>query len=79
MVPKEAHAWTVTAGATAPNAAGVIHGDFELGFICADTIIYDYYYALGGETAAKDAGKIRQEGKTYMVQDGDIFHFKFNV
>ncbi len=77
--PKEARAWTVTAGATAPNAAGVIHGDFERGFICADTIAYDDYYALGGESAAKDAGKIRQEGKTYIVQDGDIFHFKFNV
>ena len=77
--PKEARAWTVTKGATAPNAAGVIHGDFERGFICADTITYDDYVALGGEAAAKDAGKIRQEGKSYIVQDGDIFHFKFNV
>ena len=77
--PKETRAWTVTAGATAPTAAGVIHGDFEWGFICADTISYADYKQLGGETAARDAGKIRQEGKSYVVKDGDIFHFKFNV
>ena len=77
--PKEARAWTVRVGAKAPEAAGVIHSDFERGFIRAETIDYDTYVALGGEQAAKEAGKMRQEGKEYVVQDGDIFHFRFNV
>ena len=77
--PKEARAWTVKNGSTAPNAAGVIHTDFERGFICAETIAYDDYTTLGGENQAKDAGKMRQEGKGYVVQDGDIFNFRFNV
>lgn len=77
--PQESRAWTIPRGATAPNAAGVIHGDFERGFICADTISFDDYQSLGSESAVKDAGKMRQEGKAYIVQDGDIFHFKFNV
>ncbi len=77
--PKEARAWTVHRGATAPEAAGVIHTDFERGFIRAETIDYDSYVSLGGEQGAKDAGKMRQEGKDYVVQDGDIFHFRFNV
>lgn len=77
--PKEARAWTVFNGATAPNAAGVIHTDFERGFIKAETIAYDDFIACNGEAGARDAGKLRQEGKTYIVKDGDIFHFKFNV
>ncbi|WP_404422253.1 redox-regulated ATPase YchF [Thalassospira australica] len=77
--PKEARAWTVYSGATAPNAAGVIHTDFERGFIKAETIAYDDFIAFNGETGARDNGKLRQEGKTYIVKDGDIFHFKFNV
>ena len=77
--PKEARAWTVLDGATAPNAAGVIHTDFEKGFIKAETIAYDDYIACNGETGAKDAGKLRLEGKEYLVKDGDVFHFKFNV
>ena len=77
--PKEARAWTVTDGSTAPEAAGVIHSDFQRGFIRAETIDYDTYVALGGEQAAKDAGRMRQEGKDYRVIDGDIFHFRFNV
>ena len=77
--PKEARAWTVVAGAQAPQAAGVIHTDFEKGFIRAETIAYDDYIAVGGEQAAKEAGKLRLEGKDYVVQDGDIFHFRFNV
>ena len=77
--PKEARAWTVHRGAKAPQAAGEIHSDFEKGFIRAETIAYDDYVALGGETAAKDAGKLRQEGKEYVVQDGDVLHFRFNV
>ena len=77
--PKEARAWTVKNGSTAPNAAGVIHTDFERGFICAETIAYTDYTELGGETQAKEAGKMRQEGKSYIVQDGDIFNFRFNV
>ncbi|MFO0728226.1 MAG: redox-regulated ATPase YchF [Myxococcota bacterium] len=77
--PKEARAWTVHGGATAPEAAGVIHTDFQRGFIKAETIDYDSYVKFGSEAAARDAGKLRQEGKTYLVQDGDIFHFKFNV
>jgi ribosome-binding ATPase len=77
--PKEAKAWTVEKGAKAPQAAGVIHSDFERGFIRAETIAYDDYVALGGETAAKDAGKMRAEGKDYLVQDGDVLLFRFNV
>ncbi|WP_114394978.1 redox-regulated ATPase YchF [Oleisolibacter albus] len=77
--PKEARAWTVRRGAKAPEAAGVIHTDFERGFIKAETVSYDDYVALGGEQGAKDAGKMRMEGKEYVVQDGDIFHFRFNV
>ncbi len=75
--PKEARAWTVTRGAKAPEAAGVIHTDFEKGFIRAETIAYDDYVALGGEVGAKDAGKMRLEGKEYVVQDGDVMHFRF--
>jgi GTP-binding protein YchF len=77
--PKEARAWTFHTGARAPQAAGEIHTDFEKGFIRAETIAYDDYVALGGETGAKDAGKLRQEGKDYVVQDGDVLHFRFNV
>ena len=77
--PKEARAWTVRRGATAPEAAGVIHTDFQRGFIRAETISYADYVALGGEQGAKEAGKMRQEGKDYVVADGDIFHFRFNV
>jgi len=77
--PKEVRAWTVRAGATAPQAAGVIHSDFERGFIRAEVIAYDDYVALGGEAAARDAGKLRLEGKEYRVQDGDVMHFRFNV
>ncbi len=75
--PKEARAWTVTRGTKAPQAAGVIHTDFEKGFIRAETINYDDYVGLGGETAAKDAGKMRLEGKEYVVKDGDVMHFRF--
>ena len=77
--PKEARAWTVRSGSTAPKAAGVIHTDFEKGFIRAETIAYDDYVALGGETAAKEAGKLRLEGKEYIVKDGDVLHFRFNT
>ena len=77
--PKEARAWTVEKGSKAPQAAGVIHTDFERGFIRAETIAYDDYVALGGEAGARDAGKLRQEGKDYVVKDGDVLHFKFNV
>ncbi|NTU77357.1 MAG: redox-regulated ATPase YchF [Alphaproteobacteria bacterium] len=77
--PKETRAWTVRKGAAAPEAAGVIHTDFERGFIKAETIDYISYVTLGGESGAREAGKLRQEGKEYIVQDGDIFHFKFNV
>jgi hypothetical protein len=73
--PKEARAWTVTKGATAPQAAGVIHGDFEAKFIRAETIAFTDYVALGGEAKAREAGKLRAEGKTYVVQDGDVMHF----
>jgi GTP-binding protein YchF len=75
--PKEARAWTVTAGAKAPQAAGVIHSDFEQGFIRAETIAYDDYIAGSGEAGARDAGKTRLEGKDYVVQDGDVMHFRF--
>jgi hypothetical protein len=77
--PKEARAWTVEAGAKAPQAAGVIHTDFEKGFIRAETIAFDDFVACGGEQGAKDAGKMRLEGSEYVVRDGDIFHFRFNV
>jgi GTP-binding protein YchF len=77
--PKEARAWTVHMGAKAPQAAGEIHTDFERGFIRAETIAFDDYIALNGENGAKEAGKLRQEGKEYVVQDGDVLHFKFNV
>ncbi len=77
--PKEAKAWTVRRGAKAPEAAGEIHTDFERGFIRAETIAYDDYVACGGEAGARDAGKLRAEGKDYMVKDGDVFHFRFNV
>ncbi len=77
--PKEAHAWTVANGAKAPQAAGVIHTDFEKGFIRAETIAFGDFVACGGETGAKEAGKMRLEGADYLVQDGDIFHFRFNV
>lgn len=75
----EVRAWTVRKGSKAPQAAGVIHTDFEKGFICADTMSYDDFKELGSENAVKAAGKMRMEGKNYMVQDGDIFHFKFNT
>jgi len=75
--PKEARAWTITRGTKAPQAAGVIHTDFEKGFIRAETIAYDDYVALSGETGAKDAGKMRLEGKEYVVKDGDVLHFRF--
>jgi len=77
--PKEARAWTIPAGATAPQAAGVIHTDFEKGFIRAETIAYDDYVRLGGEAGARDAGKLRAEGKEYVVKDGDVMNFRFNV
>ena len=73
--PKEARAWTIAKGTLAPGAAGVIHGDFEKGFIRAETIAYEDYVALGGEAGARDAGKLRAEGKTYEVKDGDVLHF----
>ncbi|MDJ0995672.1 MAG: redox-regulated ATPase YchF [Dinoroseobacter sp.] len=76
--PKEARAWTIRKGTLAPQAAGVIHGDFERGFIRAETIAYEDYVSLGGETAAKEAGKMRVEGKAYTVKDGDVLHFLFN-
>ncbi|MAD39374.1 redox-regulated ATPase YchF [Tistrella sp.] len=77
--PKEARAWTVRKGATAPQAAGVIHTDFERGFIRAETIAFDDYITCGGESEARAAGKLRMEGKEYVVRDGDVFHFLFNV
>ncbi|WP_146586360.1 redox-regulated ATPase YchF [Puniceibacterium confluentis] len=77
--PKEARAWTIRHGTSAPQAAGVIHGDFERGFIRAETIAYDDFVTLGGEQPAKDAGKMRAEGKTYTVKDGDVLHFLFNT
>jgi GTP-binding protein YchF len=77
--PKEARAWTIEKGTRAPQAAGVIHGDFERGFIRAETIAYDDYVAGNGEQGAKEAGKFRLEGKDYVVQDGDVLHFRFNA
>jgi ribosome-binding ATPase YchF (GTP1/OBG family) len=75
--PKEARAWTVTKGARAPEAAGVIHTDFEKGFIRAETVSYDDYVAFDGEAGARDVGKLRLEGKDYIVADGDVMHFRF--
>jgi ribosome-binding ATPase YchF (GTP1/OBG family) len=77
--PKEARAWTIHKGDRAPQAAGVIHTDFERGFIRAQTIAYDDYVALGGEVPAKEAGKARDEGKDYVVKDGDVMLFRFNT
>ena len=77
--PKEARAWTLRNGARAPEAAGVIHSDFERGFIRAETIAYADFDTLGGEAAAKEAGKLRKEGKDYLVQDGDVLHVRFNL
>jgi GTP-binding protein YchF len=77
--PKEARAWTVTKGATGPNAAGAIHSDFEKGFIRAETMAYEDYVQYNGEAGAKEAGKWRSEGKEYLVKDGDIMLFRFNV
>jgi ribosome-binding ATPase YchF (GTP1/OBG family) len=75
--PKETRAWTITRGTAAPAAAGVIHTDFEKGFIRAETIAYGDFVGLGGESGAKEAGKMRLEGKDYVVHDGDIMHFRF--
>ena len=77
--PKETRAWTIRAGTLAPQAAGVIHGDFERGFIRAETVAYDDYIACQGEAGARDAGKLRAEGKGYTVQDGDVLNFLFNA
>ncbi|MGB3553071.1 MAG: redox-regulated ATPase YchF [Jannaschia sp.] len=77
--PKEARAWTIPHGTSAPKAAGVIHGDFEKGFIRAETIAYDDFVSLGGEQPAREAGKMRAEGKGYIVRDGDVLHFLFNT
>jgi len=77
--PKEAHAWTVEKGAKAPQAAGVIHSDFEKGFIRAETIAYADFVAAGSEAAVKEQGKMRLEGSDYLTQDGDIFHFRFKA
>ncbi|HYC14495.1 MAG TPA: DUF933 domain-containing protein, partial [Stellaceae bacterium] len=77
--PKEAHAWTVRRGAKAPEAAGAIHTDFEKGFIRAETISYEDFVACSGEQGAKDAGKMRLEGAEYVIADGDVLHFRFNV
>jgi GTP-binding protein YchF len=77
--PKEVRAWTVRAGATAPQAAGAIHTDFERGFIRAETIAYDDYIANRGETGSREAGRLRLEGKEYVVHEGDVMHFRFNV
>mgnify|MGYP002060447785 FL=1 len=77
--PKEARAWTINKDTKAPAAAGVIHGDFERGFIRAETISYNDYITFEGEAGAKDAGKMRVEGKAYVVKDGDVMHFLFNA
>jgi ribosome-binding ATPase YchF (GTP1/OBG family) len=76
---KEVRAWTVRGGSTAPQAAGVIHTDFERGFIRAEVIAYDDFIKYDGEAGAKDAGKLRLEGKEYLVKEGDVMHFRFNV
>ncbi len=77
--PNEVRVWTLGAGAKAPEAAGQVHSDFERGFICAETISYDDFISLGGEQGAKEAGRMRQEGRDYVVQDGDVLLFRFNV
>jgi len=77
--PKEVRAWTIKKGATAPQAAGVIHGDFERGFIAASIVDFDDLITAGSESAAKSAGKVRTEGKEYIMQPGDIVEFRFNV
>jgi ribosome-binding ATPase YchF (GTP1/OBG family) len=77
--PKEVRAWTIHVGDTAPQAAGVIHTDFEKGFIRAEVIAYADYISCKGEQRAKEAGKMKLEGKDYVVQDGDVMHFRFNV
>ena len=77
--PKEVRAWTVRRGSTAPQAAGVIHSDFEHGFIRAEVIAYDDYVRCRGEAGAREAGKMRLEGKEYVVREGDVMHFRFNV
>src|SRR5690606_33545753 len=77
--PKEVRAWTVKTGATAPQAAGVIHTDFERGFIRAEVISFEDYIACGGEAGAREAGKLRLEGKEYVVREGDVMHFRFNA
>src|SRR5690606_3633162 len=76
---KEVRAWTITKGTTAPQAAAVIHTDFEKGFIKAEVIAFKDYITYGSESACRDAGKLRIEGKEYVVQDGDVMHFRFNV
>ena len=76
---QEVRAWTITKGFTAPQAAGVIHTDFEKGFIKAEVIAYNDYISLGSEAACRDAGKLKIEGKEYVVNDGDVMHFRFNV
>jgi len=75
----EVRAWTIPKGCTAPKAAAVIHNDFEKGFIKAEVIAYEDFVSLGGEAKAKEAGKLKLEGKDYIVQDGDVMHFRFNV
>ena len=77
--PEETRAWTIKKNCTAPKAAGEIHTDFEKGFIRAETITYNNFVELGGESACRDAGKLRQEGKDYIINDGDGMHFLFNV
>ena len=77
--PKEAHAWTFTDGALAPQAAGIIHTDFEKGFIRAEVISCDEYLQIGSEAKAKELGRMRIEGKDYKMHDGDVVHFRFNV
>ena len=77
--PEEIRAWTIRSGSSAPNAAGIIHTDFERGFIKAEIIGYEDYVQCGGESGAKEKGKLRLEGKEYIVKDGDVIHFKFNV
>jgi ribosome-binding ATPase YchF (GTP1/OBG family) len=77
--PKEARAWTIVAGMNAAEAAGRIHSDFQRGFICAETIAYADYIQYGGEAGAREAGKLRQEGRDYLVKDGDVILFRFNV
>jgi hypothetical protein len=77
--PKEARAWPIGRGTTAAEAAGTIHSDFQRGFICAEVVSYQDFLRCGGEAGARDAGQLRQEGRNYVVQDGDVIHFRFNV